>query len=231
MRKQPTQLRAKVRVDRILDATDEAIAEGGVANVAMNDLAVRAGVPIGSVYQYFSNKDEILECLCARHYDALGAKLEGYFEDVRSIADFTRDVRATLNLCWSYTRDNPGYRALSTDPNAWAVMREADWQDSLLNARRMADALQSFIGYVPDEQTHAFCSIICDSASSTARFASRFADMRDALFDQFMEMVESRIYTLLRENTALQRRIDSDDAAEAGDGLAAKPVHGDARHG
>lgn len=224
MRKQPTQLRAKARVDRILDAADEAIAELGVAALAMNDLAVRAGVPIGSVYQYFSNKDEILKELCARHYEALGTQLDGYFEDVRSIADFTRDVRATLNLCWSYTHNNPGYRALSTDPNAWAVMREADWQDSLLNARMMADALQSFISYVPDEHTLAFCSIVCDSASSTARFASRFEDMRDALFDQFVEMVESRIYTLLRENTTLERQTDADDAGQLFNAPATAPV-------
>jgi AcrR family transcriptional regulator len=208
MRKQPTQLRAKARVDRILDATDAAIAEGGVANVTMNDLAIRAGVPIGSVYQYFSKKDEILTSLCERHYEALGAQLDDYFKDVRSIADFTRDVRATLNLCWNYTQKNPGYRALSTDPNAWAVMREADWQDSLLNARRMADVLQSFVPFVPDEHTLAFCAIVCDSASSTARFASRFEAMRDALFDQFVEMVESRIYTLLREDTSLQRKVE-----------------------
>ena len=212
MRKQPTQLRAKARVDRILDATDEAIAEGGVANVAMNDLAVRAGVPIGSVYQYFSNKDEILQQLCARHYEALEAKLGNYFTDIRSIADFTRDVRATLNLCWSYSQDNPGYRALSIDPNAWAVMREADWLDSLFNARRMADALQGFVAFVPDDRLIAFCSIVCDSASSTARFASRFEDMREALFDQFVEMVESRIYTLLRENTSLERDVENVDA-------------------
>ena len=209
MRKQPTQLRAKARVDRILDATDEAIAEGGVANVAMNDLAVRAGVPIGSVYQYFSNRDEILKQLCSRHYAALESRLSSYFEDVRSIADFTRDIRATLNLCWRYSRDNPGYRALSVDPNAWAVMREADWLDSLYNARRMADALQRFVAYVPDDQLLAFCSIVCDSASSTARFAARFEEMRDALFDQFVKMVESRIHLASREHL-VERRVEGD---------------------
>lgn len=219
MRKQPTQLRAKARVDRILDAADNAIAGGGVANVGMNDIAALAGVPIGSVYQYFSNKDEILEQLCSRHYEALGAQLGPYFAEVRSIADFTREVRATLHICWSYTRDNPGYKALSMDPNAWAVMREADWQDSLMNARRMADALQTFIGYVPDEQTLAFCAIVCDAASSTARMASRFEDMREALFDQFIEMVESRIYTLLRESTLIERSANGEELTQGNQNL------------
>lgn len=217
MRKTPIQLRSKARVDRILDAADAAVAEGSVANLAMNDLAVRAGVPIGSVYQYFSNKDEILRNLCARHYEALGAKLDEYFHDVRSVADFTRDVRATLNICWSYTRENSGYRVLSTDPNAWAVMREADWQDSLLNARRMANALEFFVGFVPSEQTLALCVIVCDSASSTARLAARFEDMRDALFDQFVEMIESRIYTLMRENTVRERSLDRPETIISGE--------------
>ena len=216
MRKQPTQSRAKERVDRILDAVDAAIAEHGVAGVAMNDIASRAGVPIGSVYQYFTNKEEMLKSLCDRHYHALTLRLDSYFQNVNTIADFTHDVRATLNLCWNYTKANPGYRALSLDPHAWAIMREADWQDSLLNARRMAGALQTFVAFVPNEQTLALCTIVCDCASSVARLASRFEDMHEALFDQFVEMVESRIYTLLRENTMLESKANLRDSSTSG---------------
>lgn len=205
MRKEPRQVRAKARVDRILDAIDALIAEHGVATVAMNDIAARADVPIGSLYQYFTNKEQILERLCGRHYAALEEQLNRYFLDIRTIADFTRDLRETLTLCWSYSRDNLGYRALSLDPHAWAVMREADWQDTLVNARHMAQALRGFVTYVPEEQTEALCTLVCDSASSTARLASRFEHMREELFDQFVEMVESRIYTLLREDAVLER--------------------------
>ena len=59
-------------------------------------------------------------------------------------------------------------------------------------------------------------AVVCDSASSTARFAARFEEMREAVFDQFVEMVESRIYTLLREDTSIQRQAEpaSTDGAD-----------------
>lgn len=204
MRKIPTQLRAKQRVERILDATEALLIEHGIATLTVNDIAARAEVPIGSMYQYFTNRDEVLRALCDRHYQTLEAGAAEFFLNVKSVADFTRDVRKALNLCWNYTYDNAGYRELFFDVQAWGVMREADWQDTMLNAQRMARALHALVSYVPYDGVLALCIIIGDSASSTARIAVRFPDLRSELFRQFIEMVESRVFTLLRDNAALE---------------------------
>lgn len=205
MRKAPTQARAKQRVERILDATEALIIEDGVASLTVNSIAARAAVPIGSLYQYFTNRDEVLRALCSRHYETLEAASSDCFLEVKTIADFMRDVRKALNLCWDYTRDNAGYRRLFFDVQAWEVMREADWQDTFVNAKRMSEALQALVGYVPQESLLALCLIVGDSASNTARLAARFEDMREELFGQFIEMVETRVYALLRDNAALER--------------------------
>ena len=204
MRKVPTQLRAKQRVERILDATEALLIESGVGTLTVNDIATRAEVPIGSVYQYFNNRDEVLHALCDRHYRILGAAADGYFTNVRTVADFTRDVRKALYLCWDYTNNNAAFRELFFDVQAWGVLREVDWQDTLLNAQRMSEALRSLVSYVPRESVLALCIIIGDSASSTARIAVRVDDLRDELFKQFVAMVESRVFTLLRDNAELE---------------------------
>lgn len=215
MRKKPTQARAIERVNRMLDVMDAGILERGLANVTMNDVALGAEVPIGSVYQFFQNKEQIVESLCERHFDALRQLVAPHFQNVNSIADFTRDMRATLKMCWKYSLDNPSYNILTADPYAWTIVREADWQDSIINARHLTKVLKSFIRYIPDEQIMAFCTIICDSASNTVRLAWRFREMRNALFDQFAEMVESRIFGLLRENAVIERAIGEVRQAEA----------------
>jgi len=221
MRKVPTQARAKQRVESILDAAEALIIEDGLANLTVNSIATRAQVPIGSLYQYFTNRDEVLRGLCDRHYKILEAGGADCFTNVTSIADFTRDVRKALQMCWDYTRDNPGYRRLFFDVQAWEVMREADWQDTFVNAKRMSQALLGLVPYVPQESLLALCLIVGDSAGNTARLAARFEDLQEELFAQFIDMVESRVYTLLRDNAALERSVRPEPAARS----ALKPAH------
>jgi AcrR family transcriptional regulator len=207
MRKIPVQARAKERVERILDATEALIIEDGVAKLAVADIATRAGVPIGSLYQYFTNRDEVLRALCARYYQTLEAAAADCFSNVRSINDFITDVRTALQLCWRFTQENAGYRRLFFDVQAWEVLREADWDDTLLNAERMQRCLAPLLPQNPPERVLALCILIGDTASGTARLAARFDHLRSELFAELIAMVESRVYAMLV--TGSQRRLEA----------------------
>jgi AcrR family transcriptional regulator len=65
-RKSPRQARAKVTHDVILEAAAHIIARGGLAAFNTNAVAARAGVSIGSLYQYFANKDALMVALIRR---------------------------------------------------------------------------------------------------------------------------------------------------------------------
>ncbi|MYR63999.1 TetR family transcriptional regulator [Streptomyces sp. SID625] len=69
-RKQPRQVRAELTRQRILDAAARVFAEYGYAAGTTNRIAERARVSIGSLYQYYPNKDAILVELLTRHLDA-----------------------------------------------------------------------------------------------------------------------------------------------------------------
>ncbi|MEZ5709840.1 MAG: TetR/AcrR family transcriptional regulator [Blastomonas sp.] len=62
-RKQPTQDRAKVTSDSILEAAEIIIVGEGYEKATTNYIAEKAGVSIGSLYQYFPNKDAIISAL------------------------------------------------------------------------------------------------------------------------------------------------------------------------
>src|SRR3569833_2023390 len=68
-RKQPRQVRAELTRQRILTAAAHVFAEHGYAAGTTNRIAERARISIGSLYQYFPNKDAILAALLARHLD------------------------------------------------------------------------------------------------------------------------------------------------------------------
>jgi AcrR family transcriptional regulator len=59
-RKAPTQQRARNTVDSILQATEELARAHGFANVDTRSIAERAGISIGSLYQYFPTYESIL---------------------------------------------------------------------------------------------------------------------------------------------------------------------------
>ncbi|MGW2284015.1 TetR/AcrR family transcriptional regulator [Streptomyces phaeochromogenes] len=68
-RRKPRQVRAELTRDRILSAAAHVFAEHGYAAGTTNRIAERARVSIGSLYQYFPNKDAILAELLVRHID------------------------------------------------------------------------------------------------------------------------------------------------------------------
>lgn len=68
-RRKPRQVRAELTRDRILTAAAHVFSEHGYAAGTTNRIAERARVSIGSLYQYFPNKDAVLAELMVRHID------------------------------------------------------------------------------------------------------------------------------------------------------------------
>lgn len=62
-RKKPVQERAKVTSDSILEAAEMIIVNEGYEKATTNYIAEKAGVSIGSLYQYFPNKEAIISAL------------------------------------------------------------------------------------------------------------------------------------------------------------------------
>lgn len=59
-RKRPDQTRSTATVEAVLEAAAHILHEQGLAAFNTNDVARRAGVSIGSLYQYYPNKEAIL---------------------------------------------------------------------------------------------------------------------------------------------------------------------------
>ena len=66
-RRAPTQDRSRQRVERILEAAGHIFAEKSFDAATTEEIAERAGVSIGSVYQYFPNKDALFEAIADQY--------------------------------------------------------------------------------------------------------------------------------------------------------------------
>jgi len=72
-RKRPRQDRAKATVDSILQATARVLVKHGFDGFTTNAVASAAGVSIGSLYQYFPNKEALVSALLERHIEDMNA--------------------------------------------------------------------------------------------------------------------------------------------------------------
>ena len=70
-RKRPQQERSRIAVEAILEATTRILTEEGYEKANTNRIAERAGVSIGSLYQYFPNKESLMNALMVKHSDEI----------------------------------------------------------------------------------------------------------------------------------------------------------------
>jgi AcrR family transcriptional regulator len=75
-RKQPVQARSAASVDAILEATIQVLLSVGKERLTTTKVASRAGVSVGTLYQYFPNKSALLQGALIRHLDEVTGAME-----------------------------------------------------------------------------------------------------------------------------------------------------------
>ena len=75
-RKRPRQARATVTVDAIFEATIQVLLVEGPHRLTTTRVAQRAGVSVGTMYQYFPHKQALLHALNERYLDNLAQQVE-----------------------------------------------------------------------------------------------------------------------------------------------------------
>lgn len=75
-RKKPRQARATATLDAIFEATIQLLVKGGVQRLTTTRVAERAGVSVGTMYQYFPHKESLVYALNERYLQALAERIE-----------------------------------------------------------------------------------------------------------------------------------------------------------
>lgn len=107
LRRKPRQARALQRVERVLDAAEEVFVEVGYDSASTNHIVTRAGTSIGSLYEFFPNKQAIAAALAQRYIERLRK-----FYDTWLIDDPQRSgeqlIDAMVDAMARFWRQHPG---------------------------------------------------------------------------------------------------------------------------
>ena len=105
-RKLPTQSRSRATYDAILKATAQVLAREGIDSLNTNRVAEVAGVSIGSLYQYFSNKESMMQALIDSYADNFIQHLQGYLGQL-SAEPASEAIRSYVKAMLGLPRENP----------------------------------------------------------------------------------------------------------------------------
>lgn len=136
LRRVPVQGRSVARVARMLDACAELVDEVGCDGLTTTLLAERARVAIGSVYQFFPDKQAVIRALSARNFEEYLSRLEARFADL-TLGDWSEVADVAIDEYVAMHRTVPGFRTLRVGRVDSDCHSEADPGGGSAVARRL----------------------------------------------------------------------------------------------
>jgi len=141
-RRRPRQDRSREMVERILEAGRSLLQEVGFKGLTTIAIAERAGLSVGSLYQYFPNKEAVILELARRWFSAFRAAVDEQRgrPPARSWAEFEQGFRGFGDVLAGIYRDHAGLlpvleamqanaelRRIVQEHDAAIVAAQADW--------------------------------------------------------------------------------------------------------
>jgi AcrR family transcriptional regulator len=170
LRRLPSQERSRARVERILDAAGDLVAERGYEATTTSLIARRAAVSPGSFYQFFADKRAVVQALSARNLAVFAGRLDTTLGELE-FAHWWDAVDASLDLYVALCREHPSFRAVRfgdvVDPHLLDPLED---NDSVV-AARMLGVLCARFGVIdtPDLQLALLTTV--KVADTLIRFA------------------------------------------------------------
>ena len=165
-RKTPVQERSKKTVEIVLDAAAQVFVERGFNAGTTNHIAARAGVSIGSLYQYFPNKDAIMIGLMERH---LADEKRHLVQQMRKLSGRAEKPRSLLRgLIGTLVSDQV------IDPRLHRVLIEASLQSPAVirRVRKILDEVLDEMASLIEERMAEMSAIRVRDTGAAARMAT-----------------------------------------------------------
>jgi AcrR family transcriptional regulator len=127
-RKTPVQARSAFTVDALLEATIQVLLAVGKERLTTTAVAHRAGVSVGTLYQYFPNKRSLLQAALKQHIETVSQAIERACEQHQSkrlLEMGTALITAYLDAKLRDTKASAALYAVSSDIDGAAISRAA----------------------------------------------------------------------------------------------------------
>ena len=202
-RRRATQARSRATVDKILASAAELVASRGGEPVTMTEIAQKSGVVIGSLYQYFSDKSEIIEALLIKHNAEVDEMFKDSLAGVTTLDALIDAIHATYRTYFQLHQTDPLYRSIWSAVQTDAGLQALDVQDTLSKARVLHAVALPLYPVVDSDELLAACALILQLALAAARFALAIPEpLREPTRDIYQRMSREALLSVGRQPAA-----------------------------
>ncbi|MFD1937129.1 MULTISPECIES: TetR family transcriptional regulator [Nonomuraea] len=172
LRRQPTQRRSARRVERMLDACAHLLDDVGYEALSTTRIAERAGVAIGSVYQFFPDKRAITQELTRRNVELFVSRVGARFldEDYRGWWDA---VDAIIDEYVAMHRSVPGFKSLHFGDVVDLNLLDSDSENNMVIAGRLRGLLLQEYGLADSEELDVAILVAVEAGDAVLKLAFR----------------------------------------------------------
>jgi AcrR family transcriptional regulator len=163
IRREPRQARSRARVAQILAAADAIVTQEGVEALTVRRIAERAGVPVGSLYQFFPDKGSVVDTMARAYIAELDAAIEAMV-DTAGTGDWSDPVGRMVEVFAGFYRAHPGFVALRAGRHITPELAQLDEANS--------EAIAAGIRLILAEQVRVASGPALDLAAQVAVRAS-----------------------------------------------------------
>jgi AcrR family transcriptional regulator len=142
-RKSPVQARSATTVEAVLAATVQVLLTVGKERMTTTRVASRAGVSVGTLYQYFPNKSSLLQAVLKRHLGEVASAVELICreqegETLRTMV--TALITTFLQAKMKDAKTSVALYSVSSDVDAVQIVREMGGRFNKAIVRMLASA-------------------------------------------------------------------------------------------
>ena len=193
LRRVPVQGRSVARVNRMLDACAQLVDEVGYDGLTTTLLAERAGVAIGSVYQFFPDKRAIVQALTLRNLEAYLQRLSTRLQQEKS-THWWGAVDAAIDEYIAMHRTTPGFRTLHFGDVVDVHLLDDERDNNAVIAARIAALLHERYE-LTGERTEFALGIAVEAADALIKMAFRRAPNGDlAVLDEARSLIKEYLH-------------------------------------
>ncbi len=193
LRRVPVQGRSVARVNRMLDACAQLVDEVGYDGLTTTLLAERAGVAIGSVYQFFPDKRAIVQALTLRNLEAYLQRLSSRLSQEQS-THWWGAVDAAIDEYIAMYRTTPGFRTLHFGDVVDVHLLDDERDNNAVIAARIAALLNDRYELTADRTEFAL-GIAVEAADALIKMAFRRAPNGDvAILEEARSLIKDYLH-------------------------------------
>jgi AcrR family transcriptional regulator len=197
LRRVPTQARSRERLARILDAAGRAFDEAGVEAATMEAIADRAGTSVGSLYQFFPNKEAIFDALREQYIEGGNVVFEEIVAAAGPAAPWRDLLDRVVDAFWTLHASSPGFRAVwMRAPLSPELLARSDASQRAL-AARAEQVLARFAAGVPRRRRVLAATMLVETISMMLWTAARREEPdASAIVDETKRMLKAYLAEL-----------------------------------